>query len=237
VGTRGGHPLDNPAMSALTGPHAHLAERFGQAACYPEDACPFMALPLDPDQAAWDDLAVLLGEWGVAATAGVSATPPAAGWRVLSDAPGVQLVGDRVRGEPDAEAVPLGLADVPEMLALAARTQPGPFLPRAIELGSFLGIRRGGNLIAMAGERLHPPGWVEISAVCTDAGFRRQGLASRLVRAVAAGISERGETPFLHVASSNPDAIRLYEQLGFRVRRPAQFVVARVRTAQPAAVG
>ena len=54
----------------------------------------------------------------------------------------------------------------------------------------------------MAGERLHPPGWTEISAVCTDPAFRGQGLASRLVLAVAAGIRARGETPFLHTAAA-----------------------------------
>ena len=67
----------------------------------------------------------------------------------------------------------------------------------------------------MAGERLHPPGWTEISAVCTDSNYRGQGLATRLVRAVEAGIKARGETPFLHAAATNTNAIRLYEQLGF----------------------
>ena len=50
----------------------------------------------------------------------------------------------------------------------------------------------------MAGERLRPPGWTEISAVCTDPAWRGHGLASRLTRAVAACIVARGETPFLH---------------------------------------
>ncbi len=55
--------------------------------------------------------------------------------------------------------MPLGQADVQEMLDLARRTKPGPFLPRTVEMGTYLGIRRGGPLVAMAGERLHPPGW------------------------------------------------------------------------------
>ena len=37
----------------------------------------------------------------------------------------------------------------------------------------------------MAGERLRPAGWSEISGVCTDEAVRGQGLAGRLVRAVA----------------------------------------------------
>ena len=132
---------------------------------------------------------------------------------------GVQLVDDGLAAAPDPEAVRLGPADVPEMLDLVERTRPGPFLPRTVELGTYLGIRRNGALIAMAGERLHPPGWTEISAVCTDPDFRGEGLATRLILAVAHGIRERGETPFLHTAASNTNAIRLYESLGFRLRR------------------
>ena len=121
----------------------------------------------------------------------------------------------------------LGPGDVPDILRLVERTKPGPFLSRTIELGSYLGIRRGGELVAMAGERLRPPGWTEISAVCTDPQFRGQGLATRLTLAVSAAIQARGQTPFLHVMATNVTAIRLYESLGFRFRRAAPFVVAR----------
>jgi ribosomal protein S18 acetylase RimI-like enzyme len=224
--TAGGHPLDNPVMSALTGPHGHLAERCGQALRYPADASPFVALPLEPDKAAWDDLGELVGAGGVAATAGDPVRPPD-GWEVLMNLDGVQMVDDGVAAGFEAEAVPLGAADVPEMLALVRRTRPGPFLPRTIELGRYLGVRRDGELIAMAGERLHPAGWAEISAVCTDERHRGQGLGSRLVRAVAASIRDRGERPFLHAAAGNAGAIRLYESMGFRHRRPVSFIVVR----------
>jgi ribosomal protein S18 acetylase RimI-like enzyme len=226
------HPLDNPARAALLGPQAHLAERRGDVLRYPADVSPFIALPDDPGQGDWDDLAGLLGPGGVAATAGVPAVPPP-GWPVLMNLGGVQLTGEQVAAEPAADAVPLGQADIPEMLDLAARTRPGPFLVRTIDLGGYLGIRRGGALVAMAGERLRPPGWAEISAVCTDAGFRGQGLATRLTLAVAAAITDRGEVPFLHAAADNVSAIRLYESLGFRLRRPATFVVARAPGGRP----
>jgi ribosomal protein S18 acetylase RimI-like enzyme len=154
-------------------------------------------------------------------------------WEVTFRMEGVQLVDDGLLTAPEPEAVRLGADDVPEMLDLVARTRPGPFLPRTIELGTYLGIRRGGALVAMAGERLHPPGWTEISAVCTDPAFRGEGLASRLVLAVAHGIRERGETPFLHTGAGNANAIRLYESLGFRLRRTTAFVAARTPEARP----
>jgi ribosomal protein S18 acetylase RimI-like enzyme len=222
----GGHPLDNPAWAALNGPQAHLAERNGRAARYPPDVSPFWGLPDEPGAAAWRDAAALAGPGQIVATAVVDVVPPA-GWKVSLDIPGVQLTGEALAGQPDAEAVPLGAADAAEMLALVQATRPGPFELRTVELGGYLGIRRDGRLVAMTGERMRPPGWAEISAVCTAADFRGQGLGTRLVLAVAAGIRDRGETPFLHTAATNVNAIRLYEALGFRHRRAVMFRVSR----------
>ncbi|MEV8528460.1 GNAT family N-acetyltransferase [Streptomyces sp. NPDC052000] len=221
------HPLDNPAYDSLTGAHARFAEGRGRVLRYQTDVSPWLGLPTDPDATDWADLAALAGPGAEVALPGVRVALPE-GWEVTFDMEGVQLVGEAVDARPDEEAVRLGADDVPEMLALVERTRPGPFLPRTVELGTYLGIRRGGELIAMAGERLHPPGWTEISAVCTDAAFRGQGLGSRLVRAVAVGIRERGETPFLHTAAANTGAISLYESLGFRLRRTTRFLAARV---------
>ena len=219
------HPLDNPARAALLGPQAHVAERCGSVLRYAPGISPFVGLPDEPGPDDWTDLAKLIGAGGVAATAGVPAVPPP-GWLVLMNVDAVQLTGELVAAAPDADTIPLGPADVPEMLDLVARTRPGPFLPRTIELGGYLGIRRNGALVAMAGERMRPPGWAEISAVCTDPAFRGKGLATRLTLAVAAAITARGEQPFLHAASENVTALRLYASLGFRLRRPATFVVA-----------
>lgn len=220
------HVLDNPALASLTGPHAHFAERRGRVLRYPVDVSPWLALPDDPDARDWADLAALAGPGAEIPLPGFRGEVPD-GWETTFRIEGVQLVDDGLAAAPDAEAVRLGPADVPEMLDLVARTRPGPFLPRTVELGTYLGIRRGGALVAMAGERLHPPGWTEISAVCTDPAFRGEGLATRLILAVAHGIRERGETPFLHTSAQNTPAIRLYESLGFRLRRRTAFLAAR----------
>lgn len=225
------HPLDNPALSSLTGPHARFAERRGRVLRYPLDVCPFVALPAEPGEPDWADAAALAGPGGWLPLAAIEISVPA-GWEVRMIGAGVQMTGDDLDAAADPEAVPLGPADVPEMLELAARTKPGPFLPRTVELGTYLGIRREGRLIAMAGERLHPAGWTEISAVCTDEAWRGRGLAARLIRAVGAGIRARGETPFLHALATNA-AIGLYQELGFRHRMAIQFAVARLPRAQP----
>ena len=154
------------------------------------------------------------------------------GWRAVDTFDLVQMIGERVTGVECAEAISLGAADVPEMLELVAQTEPGPFLERTVELGDYLGIRREGALVAMAGERFRLDGWTEISAVCTRSDHRGQGLASALTGALIAGIQRRSETPFLHVLSTNTGAIRLYEELGFRVRQTAtRTVVTREQTA------
>ncbi|MFJ8060273.1 GNAT family N-acetyltransferase [Streptomyces sp. NPDC096142] len=232
------HVLDNPARAALTGPHAHFAERRGRILRYPVDVTPWLALPDEPDADDWADVAALSGPGTEIPLLGFRGRVPD-GWEVTFDIDGVQMVDDGLAAAPDPEAVVLGPADVPEMLDLVERTRPGPFLPRTVELGTYLGIRREGALVAMAGERLHPPGWTEISAVCTDPVARGEGLASRLILAVAHGIRERGETPFLHTGAGNTNAIRLYESLGFRLRRTTAFLAARApeHLAEARAVG
>ncbi|MFE6910799.1 GNAT family N-acetyltransferase [Streptomyces erythrochromogenes] len=236
-GTRPGttaapHVLDNPAWASLSGAHSVFAEHpvglrpgASLAARYDRDVSPFAALADPADPRSWADLAALVGPGGVASLAGVLSPPE--GWETVGVIEGVQLVDTSLRAEPAPEAVRLGAADVPEALALIELTKPGPFLPRTVELGRYLGIRDRGRLIAMAGERLHPPGWTEISAVCTHPGHRGRGLATRLVRAVAAGIRDRGEVPFLHTSAANTGAIRLYEAIGFTLRRRPSFMAVR----------
>ncbi|MFM9371948.1 GNAT family N-acetyltransferase [Streptomyces sp. Da 82-17] len=217
------HPLDRPTWAALTGPQSGLAERRGRVLRFPTDVSPWLALPDEPDADDWADTAQLVGPGGTFALAATTELTPPPGWTETFRVPGVQLVDTTVRARPDEEAVPLGPADVPEMLDLVERTQPGPFLARTVELGGYVGIRRGGALVAMAGERLRPTGHAEISGVCTDPAHRGQGLAGRLVLAVSAGIRARGETPFLHTGAANTSAIRLYESLGFTLRREVSF--------------
>lgn len=210
------HPLDAPVLAALTGPHARFAQRSGTALRYPPEVSIWAAFP--DDAAGWRD-AETFGTFSVAGEPRARRD----GWEATMRLPGVQLDGSGMAVAADPEAVVLGPADVPEMLDLVARTRPGPFSTRTVEMGTYLGIREGGVLVAMAGERMRPPGWSEISAVCTAPQARGRGLASRLVRAVGAAIRERGDVPFLHAAADNVAAVALYEHLGFTLRRRLEF--------------
>ncbi|MEX3106637.1 GNAT family N-acetyltransferase [Streptomyces sp. V2] len=215
--------LDDPVGESLRGRHAHLARRVGGAATYLADVATFSAVPLAPDPSDWADLAELLGPDGFADMFSSPAEPPS-GWAPVFVLEGRQLVWAGARRPEQAPGiVELGPDDIPEMLDLVERTRPGPFWKRTVELGTYLGIRADGKLIAMAGERLHPPGWTEISAVCTDPASRGQGHAARLVDALSTRILARGELPFLHVAETNTAARTLYERLGFTTRKQVTF--------------
>jgi ribosomal protein S18 acetylase RimI-like enzyme len=216
--------LDNPAYAALCGAHARFAQVCGRARRYQVDVAPFLALPSSPSAQDWRDAAGLLAPGTYAAVRHSGVELPDA-WHAVEAFDLVQMIGERVTGVDCPEAIPLGAADVPEMLELVAQTEPGPFLTRTVELGDYLGIRCDGALVAMAGERFHLDGWTEISAVCTKPGYRGRGLASRLIGALIAGIQLRSQRAFLHVLSTNTEAIRIYEKLGFRVRQTARISV------------
>ena len=217
--------LDNAVWHSLAGVHRRLGSVGEGATRFEEDVAPFAALCDRPGPESWDELAELAGPGGTAVLLMPSPPPVPAGWEVRARTPGLQLVAAAVRGAPAEGAVDLGPADVAAMLDLVARTQPGPFRPRTVELGRYIGIRRDGELVAMAGERLRPAGYTEISAVCTDPAHQGSGLATALVRDLVGSIDARGEVAFLHVLTDNVGAAALYEHLGFRHRRDIEAVV------------
>ena len=213
-------PLDNPVWHALCGPQATLAEGSGAARRYCPEFTVFAGLPDDPPDDAWRALGDIVGPHGAALL--VRASEPRAGWEPLRWFPVRQMVLDReieVARRADAPAAELlDDADVARMTELVTATAPGPWATRTHELGVFAGVRVGGRLVAMAGQRMRLPGAVEISAVCTDEAHRGRGLARLAVAAVVAETLQAGALPFLHVRDDNAVAIRLYESLGFRTR-------------------
>jgi len=222
------HVLDNPVWHALTGPQATVAEGDELAVRFDPEVSVFGAVADDPTPASWDALGALVGAGGsVVVVRDVVPIPPR--WTDRFRAPGTQMVCDHpVVGVPDGAGIELerlGPADVPAMMDLVERAQPGPLLPRTIDLGTYLGVRDGRALVALAGTRMRLPGFTEISAVCTDAEHRGLGLAKVLVGALVDEILDRGEVACLHAVSTNTPAIRLYEALGFTIRREMDFAL------------
>ncbi len=226
--------LDRPIWTSLSTLHRGHALGGQLAKRYPSDMGP-LAATADESRAAFAALKTLLPETAKAAlfTPELFSVPD--GFEVDLAAPMEQMFATRppTASVIDDEIRVLGDADAPDMERLAALTKPGPFGPRTHALGRFVGIRAGGVLVAMSGERLHLPGYTEISAVCVHPDHRRHGYGRILVSAVVRELIEQGIAPFLHVFSHNRSAIALYEELGFVSRRQIMVTVLR-HPGQPA---
>jgi ribosomal protein S18 acetylase RimI-like enzyme len=231
--------LDDPVWHALTGPHRRFAvasdddDDMARACRYRVDVAPFAALRDVTDRQAWHDLAELCGPVGRAALEAGGTISVPAGWTVATVFPVAQMIAPTdglttVSSSIPAETlVPLGKRDAAEMIALAELTHPGPFAASTVELGGYLGVRREGRLVAMAGRRMHLPGWIEISAVCTHPDHRGLGLARLLITAVETAIRDQRHRAFLHVLHENTSAIALYRELGFTTRADMTITVVR----------
>jgi ribosomal protein S18 acetylase RimI-like enzyme len=213
------HPLDQPIWTALTTTQQALAEGDARARRFPPDMTPFADMPvLSAENFA--ALRAMMSTNDIAVLFTPDAVPPPTGFNVALAETGEQLIGTPVEAPPNGiEMVKLGDDDVPAMLELTALTKPGPFSARTHELGTFLGIKVDGQLAAMAGERMKPGPYTEITAVCVHPSHRGRGYAQLLLGAVGRQIVSRGEIPFLHVFTSNHSAIALYLRQGMEIRR------------------
>jgi predicted GNAT family acetyltransferase len=235
--------LDDPVWHALTGPHRRFAistdrnNGSARAYRYQVDVGPFAALRDVADLGAWHDLAELSGPEDRAALVAPSAQPAgtvAPGWAVANVLACAQMIApaDGLAAEVSTSSteavVTLSQRDAADMVGLAELTHPGPFAASTVELGGYLGVRREGRLVAMAGRRLQLPGWIEISAVCTHPDHRGRGLARLLIAAVDAAIRQQDHRAFLHVIHQNTTAIELYRQLGFTTRADMTFTVVQL---------
>lgn len=217
------NPLDRPIWSALTTRQKANSLGSDRARRLPADVAPFADVR---DMADLAELAVLVpaGDFVVMFTGEPVEVRP--GLAIVDTSSADQMVLQSLRApHGDFDIFPLAAADVVAMQELVRLTNPGPFGPRTIELGRFVGIRRDGRLVAMAGERLKPEGHTEITGVCTHPEHRGRGYSQALVADVARHIRGRGDTPFLHVYSTNKGAITLYEKLGFERRRALRVTV------------
>ena len=223
--------LDSPIWSALAHAHSSLALGNDLARRYPADIGPLSALT-EQSEAAYNALRDLAGNAAV-----VQFLPdpwqPRTGWSVVREGMMDQMLWTEeahVQQELPATAALRELTDEdsPAMVALARLTEPGPFQSRTHTLGRFFGIFDSGVLVAMSGQRLHMPGFTEVSAVCTHPTARGRGYSRVLIAQVMADILSRHEQPMLHVFSANMGAIRVYRSLGFTCRRNLQLAVLKL---------
>jgi ribosomal protein S18 acetylase RimI-like enzyme len=236
------HILDNPVWNALVTGNAALAEGEGEVKIFPADVAPFVGLKeINPGNLARLYQRVA-GERAVAIVAPAPIDIPEV-WKVLNCVHALQMIYPapaKAAARPPARAtapaatrvapptttapaaahelVALGDKDIPAMLGLTALTNPGPFYQRTTRFGSYTGIFDGDELVAMAGYRMHPGDFIEVSAVCTRPGYLGRGYARTLILHLVGLIRTQHCTPFLHVRKDNKRAIEVYHQLGFVTR-------------------
>jgi predicted GNAT family acetyltransferase len=214
------HILDNPVWNALLSGNQHLAQGTAQAKYFAPDVSPFVGLP---DTTA-EDFSQLYntipykGTFGVVTPTEIAIPAP---WKVVRQMAVLQMTCEHPTAPSTIQPaiVPLTQKQVPAMLALTKSTNPGPFLSNTIALGHYAGIFDGEDLVAMAGQRLHPAPYAEISAVCTHPNYLGKGYASQLLLHQIHRIKAAAEIPFLHVKTDNLQAIHVYQTLGFVPRR------------------
>lgn len=223
------HALDRPVWSSLSLRQVTLSEGNALARRYKTDVNLF-ASTRDDTPASLDALTNLVEAGQDIYIAQVPQIVKPDGFDELKAGSCVQMVAAQAAPRSiDPRVAALHEEDAQDMLALATLTEPGPFLKRTHTMGNFLGIRIDGQLAAMAGERMRPTGYTEVSGVCTHPRFRGLGLARHLSAAIMRQIEQRGERAFLHAWTTNHAAIALYESLGFVTRAEVNVVVLRRR--------
>ncbi len=216
--------LDNPIWHSLRTEHAAIGLGDGRARRYPSSIGPLAGIPVHGEENYRALAALALEDVVVLFSLEPYRVPES--WTELRRLDIVQMVrspelADGRSSIPVADGAKmhrLTANDAPAMVALAELTEPGPFRLRTLELGGFYGIFEGNRLVAMAGRRMHLPGWIEVSGVCTHPEARGRGYARLLMIQVIDEIERDGKAAFLHALIDNP-AIRMYERLGFRWRQ------------------
>ena len=209
--------LENLPWRALHTEHARFAICAPRARKYPADVTPFAGLA-DHSLDSLRQLAELMHPGETTYIIG-SAPPVVPGLIRGEPVPTLQMIPpDQIAPDDDeSSVVPLSRQDAPAMVELTDLAFPGFFRPRTCEMGAYFGIRVGGELVAMGGERLAVPGYREISGVVTRPGHTGRGYAARLIERLLRTHAGAGLRSFLHVTCANTRAIALYRHLGFTV--------------------
>jgi len=213
-----GHPMDNPVWHSLTTEQASFAIGTAHAVRYPTDVAPFVAIERDSAHARRDALSLF--DAGEIVYFVGTAPNDLTGWDVLNEGRILQMTWQRTTALPNDRSgiAVLTADDADAMVELTALAFPGFFRRRTHELGHYLGIREHGQLVSMAGERMHATGFQEISGVCTHPAHTGRGYSARLNASLIDSICARDLQPFLHVSSHNERAQALYRRLGFVTR-------------------
>jgi ribosomal protein S18 acetylase RimI-like enzyme len=220
------HVLDNPAWHALISGNSNLANGTDSVKFYDKDVAPFIGFKENSIEN-FDTLYQLIDHDGLVMFISPQPATIPGKWKVLRHIPCLQMVYNGTWGQVNADIIDLTNEHIPQMIALTELTKPGPFRERTIDFGSFQGIFENERLVAMAGQRMAPLPYVEVTAVCTHPDHTGKGYAKQLLLSQVNRIIGEGNIPFLHVREDNHRAIKVYESVGFVTRTDMHFYMLR----------
>lgn len=213
--------LDNPAWFSLTETHSLFVIADNNIKFYHPDYCPFGGFTHTDTEKGIEAYASLTSDFYIVGERPVINDSIKLVKELVCD----QMVLDhKIDIELDEQIVPLcdeiQCIDLAELVNLV---QPGYFKAKTTKLGDYFGIYKDGKLVAVTGERMKMEGYTEVSAVVTHPEYIGKGYAKQLITHICNKIQQEGKTPYLHVAETNLNAIKLYEKLGFKHRRKMSF--------------
>lgn len=214
--------LDNPAWYSLNESHKDFVIDYNNMKFYDPDYCPFGGAVNDNET-----------ESGIAAYASLTDN-----FFVIGNRPDindkVQIEGElvcnqmvldhRIDIDIHENIIELHTEDQRnDLFKLVNLVQPGYFKNKTADLGSYYGIYKNDQLIAVTGERMKMHGYTEMSAIITHPEQTGKGYAKQLIVHASNRIFNESKIPYLHVADTNFNAIKLYEKLGFLTRKKISF--------------
>jgi ribosomal protein S18 acetylase RimI-like enzyme len=221
VNTQDDKKLDNPVWFSLSESHKNFAVDYGIVKFYHPDYCPFGGFVGGKDISNFiNEYSEMTNNFFV-----VGEKPELSNQlKIKKEVVCLQMIiYDRINTEINDLIIKLTDDHATALYDLVNLVQPGYFKMKTALLGNYFGIFKDGQLIAVTGERMQMNNFVEISAVVTHPDHTGKGYAKQLVAHTVNDVFNQNKIPFLHVVEENIGAIKLYEKLGFKIRRKISF--------------
>ncbi|WP_370476660.1 GNAT family N-acetyltransferase [Tamlana flava] len=213
--------LDNPVWNSLTDTHFNECIDYGNVKFYKTDYAPFGAFINSEDTSApIEKHSQLIKDFFIV---GNKPKIPEH-FKPLIRYVGLQMMLYNQLDIPiKEEIITLNKAHYDQLIDLVELVYPHFFKAKTNTLGTYYGIFKKGELVAITGERFQTKNFIELSAVATHPDHTGKGYATKLIAHAANTIFDKGKIPFLHVDQTNLGPIALYKKLGFTVRREMEY--------------
>lgn len=219
--TQGDKKLDNPVWHSLSECHTDFAVDYGSIKFYYPDYCPFGGFEISEGIADHIyEYSLLVDNFFV-----VGGKPELPTQLKLKDEIVClqMIIKNKIDIEINENIVLLTNENADALFQLVNLVQPGYFKKKTALLGSYFGIFKNDELIAVTGERMRMNDFIEVSAVVTHPQHTGKGYAKQLITYTVNNILDQNNTPYLHVIEKNTAPINLYKKLGFTTRRNISF--------------